>query len=207
MRVSDPQVMRALAHPARIEIIDHLNHTGDAVSATQFAEMVGLSPSATSYHLRELAKYGLVEHAPSRGDGRERLWRSVGAGLRIEGDPAQPDAREAERALIDIYLTRDYNRAREWVSRAGELSPAWRDLSMMMSRQTLLTAEELVEVNQQIIAILDRYRLRERERTAPDEARLVLIHYAAFPDDETSSDETAGDETDEGRGQNINSND
>ncbi|WP_232075867.1 ArsR/SmtB family transcription factor [Phytohabitans suffuscus] len=38
--------------------------------------MAGLSPSATSYHLRALARYGLVEQAPSRGDGRERVWRA-----------------------------------------------------------------------------------------------------------------------------------
>jgi DNA-binding transcriptional ArsR family regulator len=67
MRVTDPQVMRALAHPARIEIVEYLNDTGAAVTATQCAGRVGLSPSATSYHLRELAKYGLVEQAPSRG--------------------------------------------------------------------------------------------------------------------------------------------
>src|SRR3954463_16231783 len=95
MRIADPRVMRALAHPARIEIVEYLNDTGAAVSATEVAGMVGLSPSATSYHLRELAKYGLVEQAPSRGDGRERLWRSTNSGLRIDADLEQPGARAA----------------------------------------------------------------------------------------------------------------
>ena len=72
---------RALAHPARIAIVEHLNNTGAVVTATEAAALVDLSPSAISYHLRELAKYGLVEQAPSRGDGRERVWRSTGTGL------------------------------------------------------------------------------------------------------------------------------
>src|SRR3954451_18284500 len=107
VRVSDPQVMRALAHPARIEIIDYLNNSGAVVTATECAGMVGLSPSATSYHLRELAKYGLVEQAPSRGDGRERVWRSTNSGLRIDADLEQPGARAATQALVDVYLNRD----------------------------------------------------------------------------------------------------
>src|SRR5690349_25088817 len=90
-RITDARTLRALAHPARIEIVDHLSTTGASVTATECAELVGLSPSATSYHLRELAKYGLVEQAPSRGDGRERLWRAVNASLRIEGDVDAPE--------------------------------------------------------------------------------------------------------------------
>src|SRR3982750_5031446 len=92
VRIRDPRVMRALAHPARIEIVEYLNSTGAVVTATECAGMVGLSPSATSYHLRELARYGLVEQAPSRGDGRERVWQSPGTGLRIEADQREPGA-------------------------------------------------------------------------------------------------------------------
>jgi DNA-binding transcriptional ArsR family regulator len=56
MTITDPQVMRALAHPARLTIKEYLASTGEAVTATGCAEIVGLSPSATSYHLRELAR-------------------------------------------------------------------------------------------------------------------------------------------------------
>jgi DNA-binding transcriptional ArsR family regulator len=125
--------MRALAHPARIEIVDHLNNSGAVVTATECAAMVGLSPSATSYHLRELAKYGLVEQAPSRGDGRERVWRSAGVGLRIEGDVTEPETREAERALVDAYLTRDFEQTRAWAHRQGAEPTVWREASVLMS--------------------------------------------------------------------------
>ncbi len=187
MRVSDPQVMRALAHPARIEIIDYLNNSGAVVTATECAGMVGLTPSATSYHLRELARYGLVEQAPSRGDGRERVWRSTGAGLWIKGDPSLPETREAERVLIDAYLTRDFNRAREWAQRQGAEPAQWRDASVLFSTKLLVTAEELTELSEQIRALIDPYRMRERQGDPPAGARQVVAHYSAFPQEEDAA--------------------
>ncbi|MFC7529425.1 ArsR/SmtB family transcription factor [Actinoplanes sp. GCM10030250] len=180
-RISDARTMRALAHPARIEIVEHLSVTGEAVTATECAGMVGLSPSATSYHLRELAKYGLVEQAASRGDGRERLWRSTNASLWIEGDAEQPEALAAERALIDLYLNRDQDRLRAWVGRQSEEPQQWRDASALMSQHLLVTAEELAELTKRVRALMEPYRLRERQATAAAEARQVFVQYAAFP--------------------------
>ena len=181
MRVSDPRVMRALAHPARIEIVDYLASTGAAVTATECAGRVGMSPSAISYHLRELAKYGLVEQAPSRGDGRERLWRSAGRGLRIEGDLREPETKAAERALIETYLARDVQRVRDWVDRQADEAPEWRAASAIMGRQLLLTADELTELNQRIWELAEEYQIRERQNAAPEGARRVVIQYTAIP--------------------------
>lgn len=182
LRISDPQVMRALAHPARIEIVEYLNSSGASVTATEMAEMVGLSPSASSYHLRELAKYGLVEHAPSRGDGRERVWRATSSGVQIQGDPGQPEAWAAERALIDLYLHRDLTRVTEWLDRQAEEPPEWRDAGAMMGQLLLLDADELAALNEQVRALMEPYRMRLREAgEAPKGARQVRINYLAFP--------------------------
>ncbi|HEX3492804.1 MAG TPA: winged helix-turn-helix domain-containing protein, partial [Streptosporangiaceae bacterium] len=90
--VPEIAVMRALAHPARLGLLEHLAETGPA-TATECAEVVGQSPSAVSYHLRVLARAGLVETAPGRGDGRERLWRRTDDRyqIRIDGAPADPE--------------------------------------------------------------------------------------------------------------------
>ncbi|GIE98206.1 transcriptional regulator [Paractinoplanes rishiriensis] len=183
MRITDPRVMRALAHPARIEIVEYLHDTGAVVTATECAGMVGLSPSATSYHLRELAKYGLVEQAPSRGDGRERVWRSVGTGVHIDADPADgPDTRAASHALIDMYLNRDLARVRQWVERQDDEPAEWRGASAMMGQRLLLTPDELRELNGQVRDLLEPYRLRDRRDTAPEGARKVAVNYMAFPE-------------------------
>jgi DNA-binding transcriptional ArsR family regulator len=179
--ITDPQTMRALAHPARIEIIEHLSSTGEAVTATEMAGLVGLSPSATSYHLRELAKYGLVEQAPSRGDARERVWRSTSSGWSLETSNAEPDTRAAEQALLDVYLARDFARERDWLARMHAEPKEWRDASMVSDQVLLLTAEELLEVNKAVRALLTTYSRRERIADAPTDARPVVAHFAAFP--------------------------
>jgi DNA-binding transcriptional ArsR family regulator len=183
VRISDPRVMRALSHPARIEIVEYLNDTGKAVTATECAEIVGLSPSATSYHLRELAKYGLVEQAPSRGDGRERLWQSVSPTLRIDPADGEPAAQQAAAALADLYLTRDLERVREWFARMDEEPEEWRRIGSIHGSRLLVTAEELEGLAAKVSELIDPYRIRGRQENAPEGARRVAFNLAMFPED------------------------
>ncbi|MCU7724104.1 helix-turn-helix domain-containing protein [Actinoplanes sp. KI2] len=182
MRIADPRVMRALAHPARIEIVEYLNDTGAAVSATEVAGMVGLSPSATSYHLRELAKYDLVEQAPSRGDGRERLWRGKSHSVRIDPDLDEPGARAASEALVDLYLHRDQARAVAWLARVTEEPPEWRDLGAIMGQRVLVTADELRELNEKVRDLVEPYAIRKRQADPPAGVRRVTITYSSIPE-------------------------
>jgi len=90
-----------MAHPARLAPAGHLRNAaghGDGVR-----RVVGLSPSATSYHLRALAGRDWWNPTPGRGDGRERLWRCHGWALRVSGvaDLAPEDAK-ALHALLDV---------------------------------------------------------------------------------------------------------
>src|ERR1700722_11726543 len=113
----DVVVMRALAHPARLALLEHLGDGGPA-TATECAEVVGLSPSAVSYHLRTLARAGLVEAAPGRGDGRERLWRRTFDRFSVSGAAdLAPEGREAYHALLESMLAWDEARARRYLSR------------------------------------------------------------------------------------------
>src|SRR5579875_3782688 len=87
LKLTDPRMMRALAHPARIAILQHLAIEGPA-TATECAEVAGLSPSACSYHLRALARYGFVEEDPAAAvDGRQRPWRARIIAFSIESGP------------------------------------------------------------------------------------------------------------------------
>jgi DNA-binding transcriptional ArsR family regulator len=182
-RLTDPQVMRAMAHPARMEIMEHLGTTGEGVTATECATLVGLSPSATSYHLRELARYGLIEQAPSRGDARERVWHSTSQGWSVGGDLEEPEARAAEQGLIDVYLARDFARIRNWFVEQPDAPKHWRDVSELTGQLLLLTADELREVNAAVREVLSPYRRRPRVADPPEGARTVAVHYATFPVD------------------------
>jgi DNA-binding transcriptional ArsR family regulator len=184
LNISDPQVMRALAHPARLAIMEHLTSTGAAATATECAEVCGLSPSATSYHLRALAKWGLVNEAPSRGDGRERVWRATTYNYSVNaGSDASPDARAAEKALVEVFIARDDGRVRRWLERAHDEPREWYEAATLTESMLLLTADELTELNEKLAAVLRPYRRRERQDNPPEGARLVAAIFRTIPAD------------------------
>jgi len=55
LTLTDPRAIRAIAHEARQLVIDEL-YSGSVITATEAAQICGLSPSAMSYHLRALEK-------------------------------------------------------------------------------------------------------------------------------------------------------
>ncbi|HEX5596277.1 MAG TPA: helix-turn-helix domain-containing protein [Micromonosporaceae bacterium] len=180
--ISDPQIMRALAHPARLAIMDHLTSTGASVTATEAAEVTGLSPSAMSYHLRELAKAGLIREAPGQGDARERRWQGTFQGWSVEaGQDADEDARAAETALIEAYLARDVERVRGWARRAPDEPKQWYDATSISESTLLVTAEELAELNAAVLALFEPYQRRNRIADPPEGSRTVVVQYRGIP--------------------------
>src|SRR5262245_8848389 len=93
IEIDDAVRIRALSHPARLAIIEQLEN-GATATATELASVVGLSPSATSYHLRALARGGLIREAEGRGDGRERVWQ--GGHFRYDSDNIRTDEERDE---------------------------------------------------------------------------------------------------------------
>src|SRR5690625_2587653 len=77
--------LRALAHPLRVEIYDLLSQYGPQTSSS-LAEKTGESSGSTSYHLRALAKHGLIRDIFGKGTGRERWWERVGSEERRGGE-------------------------------------------------------------------------------------------------------------------------
>ncbi len=100
IEITDPQAMRALAHPVRLAILERLQRHGPA-TATQLAPDVGATPSVTSWHLRHLASFGLVRDAEPGPDRRQRRWEAVARGFRFEApeDPDDEEGRSAARVL------------------------------------------------------------------------------------------------------------
>ncbi|MFI6500830.1 ArsR/SmtB family transcription factor [Nonomuraea typhae] len=174
LQLSDPKAMRALAHPARLEMLNRLQIEGPA-TATEIAEIAGVTPSAASYHLRMLAKYGFVEDAPPRGDGRERVWRWAERGLRVTAaapeDP--PELRAAKELLIHAVYDdahKELKRAMVQVEREPE---EWRDASTWQRIYLRVSAEEMRELGEQIATLLEPYRVAKREE-APEGARSAV---------------------------------
>jgi DNA-binding transcriptional ArsR family regulator len=179
--LTDPAMIRALTHPTRLTIMERLGDTGASATATELAEVVGLSPSATSYHLRALASWGLVEEAEGRGDGRERRWRVIGRGLTLDADPgAGPDFREAARGLVAVILARADEQFTRWFAREADEPAEWADAVSVSNTRLLVTAAELAEINAAYRELLRPY-LRRTRTDPPAGARVVSAHFRAVP--------------------------
>lgn len=180
-RISDPTVMRALAHPARLTILETLG-LGRAGTATEFATICGLTPSATSYHLRALAKAGLVQEAPGRGDGRERVWQLVSAGgIEVSSGPdADPEAMRAEQGLVEVWLARSEARTRGWVARWPEESREWYEATALYEQIINVTTDELTELNAKVRELIRPYQPSVR-KDSPPESRTIAIIYRTIP--------------------------
>ncbi|GGO70595.1 ArsR/SmtB family transcription factor [Nonomuraea cavernae] len=180
--LSDPKAMRALAHPARLAILNKLNAGGSA-TATEVAEIAGITPSAASYHLRMLAKYGFVEDAPARGDGRERLWKSTDKPLVIGMlSDDQPEVREAKGLLIQAVRREAEEEVRRVLAGHDREPKEWRDVIRFNRTLLRVDATEMAWLNEQIEKLLQPYVARHRsEEAAPSGARIAEAQVNLFP--------------------------
>jgi DNA-binding transcriptional ArsR family regulator len=180
VRISDVRGIRALAHPARLAIIDALYLGRDELTATECAALTGMSPSATSYHLRALERWGIVVRAGSSSDGRERPWRAAGTRLSVVSDePGSTDA--AETALVDLALDRERAAVREFVARQGSEPPEWREAMEISVGEPWLTADELTALTGELRSRLEGFRDRRLVENRPVGARRVRVSFVAVP--------------------------
>ena len=89
-RPATAQQIKAFAHPLRMQLYRLLSDQGQA-TASVLARETGESTGQTSYHLRQLAKFGFVEEVPGEGTARERWWRAVGFSYDRVDDPRADD--------------------------------------------------------------------------------------------------------------------
>ncbi|MFE2991571.1 ArsR family transcriptional regulator [Streptomyces sp. NPDC059262] len=197
--LSDLSALKALAQPRRQQILQHLTLHGPATSA-MLARDLGLNTGATSYHLRELARYGFAEECSTQGrsvGGRERWWRAVPGDRRFPLRSRQnPETRLVMDELNHLSYAADLELF-EQLQRQGQDLGEWAD-AFPYSRGTIrLTLPELRAFFEEFIALLDRYKRPDSE--TPDGARTVLTRLLAFPAptraDGTRSDDTRADGT------------
>jgi predicted ArsR family transcriptional regulator len=180
VQLTEPRALRALAHPIRLELISQLRR-GGPLTATQAGERLGESAASCSFHLRQLAKYGLVEEAGG-GRGRERPWRATAISTEWAARGSDDEADAAGALLSRVVVERYFQSAAEWLERRMDEDPEWVDAAGMSDALVYMTAEELRRLDQGIRALLEPYlkRLEDREQPAPG-ARPVNVIGLAFP--------------------------
>jgi DNA-binding transcriptional ArsR family regulator len=177
VEVTDPKMLRALAHPARTAILAYLME-GPA-TATECAEAAGQSPSACSYHLRKLAELGFVEEAPSE-DGRERRWQTLVQGYGIPKEAQdRPEILAALRPLTRRWVQDNQRVIADYLADEPRFDPAWRKAASMQTSAAYLKPEELLELNQAVQKVIDSFG--ERGKEATEDAMRVHVSFVAIP--------------------------
>lgn len=187
-RVLDAATLKAFAHPLRLRLYDRLEQDGPA-TATQLAQQLAQNTGVTSYHLRELARHGLIEDAPDHGKGKERWWRTTVGGFvfdpeRFRRDPDTASA--AELLLADVYRQR-YEELARWLEDSRSTPAEWVAASVSARRALVLTSDELRELSRDVERVLSEYVQRAQSRSHEGPGRAdkhqshVVIHFDAFP--------------------------
>lgn len=184
--VTDPRALRALAHPIRLALLDHLMSFG-ARTASECAEAVGSTPSNCSYHLRALARFGLVERVEAE-DGRERPWQSTATGLQL-GSADDPGVAlgvdTVERFFADHQVDEEAARLHRAIARRDSVPAAWREASILSGYALRISPGELHELGERLDALIRPYIALTRQ-DAPTDSAVVALNLNAFlhPDEE-----------------------
>lgn len=179
--VSDVRELRALAHPLRLALLDHLMSVGEQTAA-QCAGALGSTTSNCSYHLRALGRAGFVERVES-SDGRERPWRAAATGLTFgpaEGEASAAVA-EAALALDELSLEREEELTRQARRRHDAQPQPWRSAEAFHEYGLSITASELEHLTWQIDELVRPFIAMTRGG-APAEAEAARLRLLAFRD-------------------------
>jgi DNA-binding transcriptional ArsR family regulator len=203
-KLTDSRTLRALTHPVRIALIEALL-LGGAMTATEVGERIGESPTTCSFHLRQLARYGFVEEAGG-GKGRARPWRLTSVGMQFATAHDDPETEMAAGALVRMLRERQFGRYLTWLETNKNFPREWRDAAGSSENLIYLTAGELEELSQEVLALLlprFRERLTDPARRPPDAVPVEILMLAYpislpppgdVPPDEAAADDPAGGE-------------
>jgi predicted ArsR family transcriptional regulator len=170
--LADARSLRAYAHPLRMRLIGLLCGEGP-MTATQAAARLGDNVPNCSFHLRQLAKYGLVERAPG-ADRRERPWRATAAYTSWDDDSEDPAIKAAADQLNSVVLGQYVERAQEYLATRADEPVEWRTAAGFSDALIHVTADELRELTEQIDELLARYAGPQKTESRP----VQVIHMA-----------------------------
>jgi predicted transcriptional regulator len=182
IRLTDPQALRAYAHPVRLALIGLLRTEGP-LTATRAGELLDESSGTCSFHLRQLAKYGLVEEAGG-GTGREKPWRATAQLTDVPTSTESPELAAAGGQLSSVLARQHFARLTRWLDAMPTEPPQWQEAAHFGDLILYVTADELTALNEGIQALLDGYldRLVRPELRPPGARRVTYLQFA-FPDD------------------------
>ncbi|MEU4337069.1 helix-turn-helix domain-containing protein [Micromonospora lupini] len=179
--ITEPQALRALAHPVRLAILDRLQRHGPA-TATGLSPHVGATPSVVSWHLRHLATFGLVTDADGATSKRERWWQAAARGFRFTL-PDDAEGQAAGRQLRGEMFARIAETPQQWMLHdEPRLDAEWRGLAGVADTRFVATPDELRHLEEAIEELIAPYVRRKDDDTKPAGAQIVRMLRYLLPE-------------------------
>jgi DNA-binding transcriptional ArsR family regulator len=163
--MSDPRVLRAIAHPTRGRILDELAATGP-MRAADVGEALDIPANQASFHLRQLAKYGVIVPAPEAArDKRDRVYKLRDQrGFRL--DPSEIAKQPGGKAAVTVFRHNKAAWAHRLVEEVFTFGKKRKDsFSAIVDQPMKMTKDEAAEFMGEVDEVLARWADKTRGRT------------------------------------------
>jgi DNA-binding transcriptional ArsR family regulator len=183
--VHDTETLRAVAHPIRSRMLGLLRYEGPA-TASQLGRRLDESSGSTSYHLRQLARYGFVEEDPDQPNRRDKRWRAthvVTSWRRADGSD-DPEWRQISDALGRRQLLKAVDQFQRWAASEERFDPRWESTGGAFDYMLPLTPSQLAALDRDLMAVFDRYRTDPPPAEPDEPVRHVAVYQQLLPFDE-----------------------
>jgi DNA-binding transcriptional ArsR family regulator len=178
-RVEDLDTLRAFTHPLRMRLLATLRFDGPA-TASDLGRLLGESSGATSYHLRQLARFGFIVEDDEQPSRRERRWRA--AHELTSWEPTDflddPAARSVLRILARERIRFMVEQLRRWYEGRRNWSRAWVAAAQDSDMVIRMRPEDLDRMGREIWDVATRYADAQRASDDPEAEKVVLFLHA-----------------------------
>lgn len=181
VELRDPGALRALAHPRRIALLGLLRRKGPLTATEAAALLPGESSGSTSYHLRQLARFGLVEEAPG-ASGRRRPWRATSLFTSWPDVAPTPELADAATEFELFVAEQQLKGLARWITTRRDEPVEWQEAASFGDALLYLTAGELARLRADLQRLAEPYldRVGDPARR-PEGSRPVVFVQLAVP--------------------------
>lgn len=180
-QVTDLDTLRALAHPLRARLLSALRLDGPA-TASELGRRFGESSGSTSYHLRQLERFGLVTEDHDQPSRRERRWRAAHevTSLRPADFLDEAAGREAIEQLDQQWLRFLIDTVQSWLRSRHTWPREWVEAADKGDLVMRLRPGDVVQLSHELFDVVQRWANSQRSPADP-QARQVIVHVLATP--------------------------
>ncbi|MGA8245390.1 MAG: helix-turn-helix domain-containing protein [Nocardioides sp.] len=182
--MSDPRVLRAIAHPTRRRILDELGATGP-MRAADVGAALGIPANQASFHLRQLAKYGVIVPAPEAArDRRDRVYKlPAERGFRI--DVQDIEKQPGGRAAVSVFRQNRAAWAHRLVDEVFTFKKRKDTFTAIVDQSMKLTKDEAADFMGEVNEMLARWADNTRGRAAGRRTYVFYSMLQPYPEDVT----------------------